>query len=506
MRLVSILVKLALQFRDGQPSLTHENICSNIPTTITSALAHFKLDGRVMIYAVCPACNCTFKPQITSGNSSPVYPDRCTNQPGPEPEQCGEPLLDEVGRPVKTFAYHSFHDYLAAMLSRPDIERIMDERCDMNLAASEESVDDDPCGRMSDVFDGCFLKTFKGPASDEPFVNRPDGEGRYMFALNVDYFNPEGMRNRGPHVSCGIISMACLNLPLDLRYKPENMYIAGIIPGPTEPRETELNHYLRPLIDDMEVSWKHGIRLSQTALFPGGRLTRSAILIAVCDFPAARQLAQMSPVTSHFYCSVCDCYHLSTLGRTDYHNWKHTNPKLLRELANQWKNASDRKTREAHFREHGMRWSELWRLEYWDPVRQLVIDCMHCLLEGLVQDLARDVLGLTDVSVLAGTPFIAAYDHSFKKYDAKADHAPLSEAEAKDVDAIHKLLLSPINDAPGTNLEGEWVALQDKLAHRHLYSLKFVCWHELLAYPPPTALSSQITRLDLAKALTEWVS
>jgi hypothetical protein len=65
MGLVSILIKLALQFQDGQPSLMHENICSNIPTMITSALAHFKLDGRVMIYTVCPACNCTFKLQIT---------------------------------------------------------------------------------------------------------------------------------------------------------------------------------------------------------------------------------------------------------------------------------------------------------------------------------------------------------------------------------------------------------------------------------------------------------
>ncbi|KAK6988825.1 quinon protein alcohol dehydrogenase-like superfamily, partial [Favolaschia claudopus] len=33
---------------------------------------------------------------------------------------------------------------------------------------------------------------------------------------------------------------------------------------------------------------------------------------------------------------------------------------------------------------HGVRWSEMWRLPYWNPSRMLVIDAMHCILEGLV--------------------------------------------------------------------------------------------------------------------------
>ncbi len=35
-----------------------------------------------------------------------------------------------VSKPKKTFVYHHFHDYLAGLLSRKDIESLMDESCD----------------------------------------------------------------------------------------------------------------------------------------------------------------------------------------------------------------------------------------------------------------------------------------------------------------------------------------------------------------------------------------
>ena len=50
------------------------------------------------------------------------------------------------------------------------------------------------------------------------------------------------------------------------------MYIAGIIPGPKQPMEMELNHYFRLLVNDMEQSWKLGVRYTMTASFPEGRI------------------------------------------------------------------------------------------------------------------------------------------------------------------------------------------------------------------------------------------
>ena len=83
-------------------------------------------------------------------------------------------------------------------------------------------------------------------------------EGRFLFIVNVDFFANEGMSIRSASMSCGIISCACLNLPSEIWYKPENMYIAGIF-GPKELHLEQLNDYIWPLIDDVVIGWDRGV-------------------------------------------------------------------------------------------------------------------------------------------------------------------------------------------------------------------------------------------------------
>ena len=68
---------------------------------------------------------------------------------------------------------------------------------------------------------------------------------------------------------------------------------------------------------------------------------------------------------------------------------------VLRQQAEAWRDAENRYMQETIFREHGVRWSEMWRLPYWDPTHQLVVDAMHCLLEGLAQQHFHHTLKLT---------------------------------------------------------------------------------------------------------------
>jgi len=107
----------------------------------------------------------------------------------------------------------------------------MDQPCD-ELMASIKANNKPPAAYVSDVFDAEFLRTFEGPTAGRLFVNRPGNEGRYAFALFFDFFRTEGMKINGASTSCRILSAVCLNLPLDTRYKPENAYIAGVVPGP----------------------------------------------------------------------------------------------------------------------------------------------------------------------------------------------------------------------------------------------------------------------------------
>ena len=159
------------------------------------------------------------------------------------------------------------------------------------------------------------------------------GAGQYAFSLNVDFFAVEGMRVRGATMSAGIISLACLNLPPKIHFKPENMYLS-IIRGPKELHLTELNHYMKPLVDDMVHSWEKGIWFSCIALHQAGRVTNSAIVATVMDLPATRKSSGLPGLTSHFYSTVCQCYHQSTLSRTDF--WKLDKERLSGNTSTCW--------------------------------------------------------------------------------------------------------------------------------------------------------------------------
>ncbi|KAH9940336.1 hypothetical protein B0H21DRAFT_579979 [Amylocystis lapponica] len=200
--MIRLLVSLTLGSRGGgELDIASQNIVSQIPLTINEALSKFKLDGRTTIYAVCPTCHCIYEPCFELGSVTAAYPERCTHRHYPKDDECGASLLEASNgqrRPVKTFVYHHFFDYLAGLVSRADVEEAMDKACDdlmVSLSSGEVT------SSVGSPFEAEFLKTFLGPDGRTLFVDRGD-EGRYAFALNVDFFNVEGMRIRaGEHVS-----------------------------------------------------------------------------------------------------------------------------------------------------------------------------------------------------------------------------------------------------------------------------------------------------------------
>ncbi|KAG1866119.1 hypothetical protein F4604DRAFT_1928132 [Suillus subluteus] len=175
MGVLSLILSLAMEGDDDHSESRRQNTLAQIPRSMDTALSRFKLDAQTTPYAVCPACNCIYKPTADLGSSRAQYPTNCTNIPIPE----------DV--PIKTFLYHHFHDYLAGLLSRPDLEALMDKPCDDLLA----SIGSPPPHIIKDVWDANFFRTFNGPSGQSLFIDRGD-EGRYAFTLNVDFFNIEG--------------------------------------------------------------------------------------------------------------------------------------------------------------------------------------------------------------------------------------------------------------------------------------------------------------------------
>ena len=494
MGIVNVMLGLALRERDGTYSAFHSNIYAQIPLSIKEALARFNLEGHMTTYAVCPACHYTYKPHFEIGSDVAIYPRQCTNtvMNSTDTNVCNEPLLTAQGHkevPIKTFDYHHFFDYVAGLLSRADLEALMDNACDQ----LRESLHGSRPTFVKNVFEAEFLRSFEGPQPGILFVDRGE-QGRLAFALFVDFFNPEGMSIRGKRTSCGIISMACLNLPLDIRYKPENMYL-GIIPGPDEPHLHELNHYLRPLVDDLKVFWEQGVHFSRTALYPNGRTSHAAVAVAVNDLPAAWKMSQMAGPSSHWYCSRCHCWHRSTLRRCDFQHkdWEPRDKHKLKRAAEMWRDAPDSKTREEIFREHGVRWSEMWRLPYWDPTQQLVVDSMHCILEGLGQFQVRKILGLEMSSARAKPDVVLPFTHNFQTYDHTQSTTKLSEREIGHVKSIHKLLVAPLVN------EDAITQLRKQLNTKNMGALQFVC-QDLHLQPTGTRKSCWVDELIV------WVS
>ena len=73
-------------------------------------------------------------------------------------------------------------------------------------------------------------------------------------------------------------------MPRELRYKPENIILRGIIPGPHEP-ELTINSYLEPVVNDLQKLWKRVSMKSKR----GGITVKAAVVCVSCETPAARK-------------------------------------------------------------------------------------------------------------------------------------------------------------------------------------------------------------------------
>ncbi|KAJ6550111.1 hypothetical protein B0H19DRAFT_883352, partial [Mycena capillaripes] len=142
-------------------------------------------------------------------------------------------------RPIRPFLSHSFLDYLARLLSTPEIEKQMDDACDEALAWKKKGGSN----FVDNVLHGTLIQEFIGPDGNL-FIDRgKDKRMRLLFGFSLDFFPPHGSRKRSSSASIGVLSVYCLNLPLTIRQKPDNIYV-NIITGPKAPHKEHLSPYL----------------------------------------------------------------------------------------------------------------------------------------------------------------------------------------------------------------------------------------------------------------------
>ena len=94
MAFVSIALFTGFMAGTGGASKRQEKILSEIPLNISDALSKFNFDSQTTVYAICPSCHFTYKPETKRGSSLLIYLKFCTNKPHPDADVCNEPLLE----------------------------------------------------------------------------------------------------------------------------------------------------------------------------------------------------------------------------------------------------------------------------------------------------------------------------------------------------------------------------------------------------------------------------
>lgn len=335
-----------------------EDVIKLIPKDPRSGSHQSRLNPTTRQFVVCSSCHklYPYKPADSPYNLHNPFVSHCTARRTPASPECNTPLWrdkirngDRWAVPVRTYEHQDLKSWVGKLLSRKGMENLIDA-----------SVVATPSGPVHDIWSSGVFKNLKGP-SGEPFVPGPEGEGRIIFSLSVDSFNPFHMKTAKQTVSSTGIWMVLLNLPQHLRYLQENMYLAGVIPGPDKPSKEDLYPYLELVMEDLLEFWFTGVQFSRTERNIFGRLYRAMLIPLICDMLAARQVIGFASATSHHFCTFCDI-DIDDIDILDRSEWPPKNQDNLRHIARLWRDAATPEDRDSLFEVFGVKWSPLHML------------------------------------------------------------------------------------------------------------------------------------------------
>ncbi|KAG2061384.1 hypothetical protein BDR06DRAFT_978889 [Suillus hirtellus] len=157
-----------------------------------------------------------------------------------------------------------------------------------------------------------------------------------------------------------------------------NMYLVCVVPGPNKPSMEELNHFLQPLVDDLLEFWSPGVFFLCTFLHCHGCIMHTALIPLVCDILGTQQVGGFASHTSSLFCSFC-LLTSDKIEDTKPDSWYLHDQEMHRRNAEAWRDAQTKQERDDLFKTHGMQYSKLLHLPYWNPVLFTILDSMHTI-------------------------------------------------------------------------------------------------------------------------------
>lgn len=296
-------------------------------------------------------------------------------------QKCNNSLVKKIDsnsdnpifRPIMIFPLVSIKQQLTLFFGRKDFE----------ADCRKWGVRRNNTDVLFDIYDGRIWKSFEDE-DGKPFFTKECADTHVGLMLNMDWFQPF---INAPY-SIGVIYAVICNLPRSERFKPHNILTLAVLPGPKEPSLHEINNYLYPIVN--QLNWLWNGYFIKTYEHSNGRFVRGAIIGCSCDVPASRKLCGF--ISARIACYRC---HKSAKfvnrqpnfgGFEDFDDWFiERDINIIREKANEWKKCPTEESRKAHVSQHYVRWSEIYRLTYFNPVRSCVVDPMHCLFLGVAK-------------------------------------------------------------------------------------------------------------------------
>ncbi|KDQ05579.1 hypothetical protein BOTBODRAFT_182420 [Botryobasidium botryosum FD-172 SS1] len=340
----------------------------DMPIKLDTALNRLGLEPRFTIYPLCRRCHRFVQNPKATLKEQCLSCEEVIFSPPPPGSKKPKPKLAAPFSPLS----HLLVDFL----QREGMEQELDR---WRTKGSTP-------GKLDSVMCGDVWKTIKG-ADGQPFFGPDYGdELRIGVTLSLDWFSVHRSSFAESH-SSGAYSFCIANLFPELRYRPKNLLLSGMTPGPKEPTAEQLQEYLILLVDDLIMLLEQGVMI-RTPLHPEGRLVRAVLIGIICDHPAMCKMSGFAdkghlsvPCT---YCKVTKDDLKSDAGLSNGFPARDGDEHKRRVF--EYRDLKTAAERKAHFAKHGAHWAEVCRLPYFDPVRMTIIDPMHNLLLGIVKD------------------------------------------------------------------------------------------------------------------------
>ena len=335
-------------------------------------------------YVVCPTCCSLYKFEECHRTVNGKHvPKTCSFVKFPNHKQrrmrkaCGSTLLKEVTTkdrttrlyPHKIFCYQSVIATLERFVQRSGFT----EQCELWRNRDIRTFHHVMC----DVFEGRIWRDFQ-TVNDCSFLSSPRN---YSFMLNVDWMQPF---DHTPY-SVGVLYLVLMNLPRSERFKRQNIFLVGIIPGPSEPRKN-INSFLAPLVDELCKLWHEGVLLKHSGSIVPERF-KAALLCVACDMPASKKVRGFTAHNSKHGCNKCAKeFKTGSFGEsTDYSGFDSCPSRNINDHRRQVDEILAQPTLEQRNAKEtlcGARYSELLRLPYFDCIRFTIVDPLHNLFLG----------------------------------------------------------------------------------------------------------------------------